>query len=76
MTQKTKRIYRTVKEPACVSKNVTVREAEKAAKECKKKKTKNYLLTFDYYDRSGEDSTVLRTLKNHFLQRMIKKQKI
>ncbi len=31
-----------------------------------KKKKKNYLLTFDYYDRSGEDSTVLRTLKKPF----------
>ncbi|MDP3052057.1 MAG: hypothetical protein Q8N42_00955 [bacterium] len=39
MAQKTKRTYRTIKEPACVSKNVTVKEAKKAAKEYKMKES-------------------------------------
>lgn len=36
MSEKQKRTWRTIKNPACKSKKITVKEAEKAEKECKK----------------------------------------
>jgi hypothetical protein len=58
MLQKTKRTYRTIKEPAGVSKNATLKEAEKAAKEYGKKEINEYHLR--YITSSGKKNPFLK----------------
>ena len=58
MAQKTRRTYRTIKQPARNSEKVTVKETEKAAKECGKKEINEYQLR--YITSSGKKNPFLK----------------